>query len=433
MKVFVKTLKGTHFEIEVKPQDTVADVKKNIETVQGPDIYPSAQQMLIHQGKVLKDTTTVEENNVSDNSFLVIMLSKTKGSSSGASTTVSAPTSQPTSSSPANPSTPAPAAPAAPQAPATTLAPPPPSTPAPAAPTAPQAPATTLAPPPPVSVSPPTATAAAPPTATAAAPPTATAAPASTTVTELTEADVYGQAASNLVAGNKFEGTIQQILDMGGGSWDRDTVVRALRAAYNNPERAVEYLYSGIPEQAEVPPVARAPPSEQAVNPPAQSPQPVQPAAPPSGPNANPLDLFPQGLPAVGSNAGAGTLDFLRNSPQFQALRTMVQANPQILQPMLQELGKQNPLLMRLIQDHQAEFLHLINEPVEGAEGDLLGQLASSMPQAVTVTPEEREAIERLEAMGFDRAIVLEVFFACNKNEELAANYLLDHIHEFEE
>lgn len=35
--------------------------------------------------------------------------------------------------------------------------------------------------------------------------------------------------------------------------------------------------------------------------------------------------------------------------------------------------------------------------------------------------------------MGFDHDLVLEVFFACNKNEELAANYLLDHIHEFEE
>lgn len=55
---------------------------------------------------------------------------------------------------------------------------------------------------------------------------------------------MYGHAASNLVAGNNLEGAIQQILDMGGGTWDRDTVVRALRAAYNNPERAVEYLYS---------------------------------------------------------------------------------------------------------------------------------------------------------------------------------------------
>lgn len=56
--------------------------------------------------------------------------------------------------------------------------------------------------------------------------------------------NVYGQAASNLVAGNTLESTVQQIIDMGGGSWDRDTVVRALRAAFNNPERAVEYLYS---------------------------------------------------------------------------------------------------------------------------------------------------------------------------------------------
>ncbi|XVE98345.1 hypothetical protein REPUB_Repub03eG0098400 [Reevesia pubescens] len=58
------------------------------------------------------------------------------------------------------------------------------------------------------------------------------------------ESDVYGLAASNLVVGSNLEGTIQPILDMGGGTWDRDTVVRTLRAAYNNPERAVEYLYS---------------------------------------------------------------------------------------------------------------------------------------------------------------------------------------------
>ena len=36
---------------------------------------------------------------------------------------------------------------------------------------------------------------------------------------------------------------------------------------------------------------------------------------------------------------------------------------------MLQELGKQNPQIMQLIQENQAEFLRLINEPAEGAEG----------------------------------------------------------------
>lgn len=56
----------------------VVDVKKNIETVQGPDIYPAAQQMLIHQGKVLKDNTTLDENKVTENSFVVIMLTKVK-------------------------------------------------------------------------------------------------------------------------------------------------------------------------------------------------------------------------------------------------------------------------------------------------------------------------------------------------------------------
>uniref|UniRef100_A0A6N2N150 Ubiquitin receptor RAD23 n=3 Tax=Salix viminalis TaxID=40686 RepID=A0A6N2N150_SALVM len=388
MKIFVKTLKGSTFDIEVKPGDMIVDVKKNIETAQGASVYPAEKQMLIHQGKVLKDDTTLGENKVAENSFVVIMLSKTKSSSGeGSNASAAPPPKAPTTSAPMSTA-------------------PPSSTVTSASPTSVPSPAPTPAPAP---------------------------APVSSVISA-SESDVYGQAASNLVAGNNLEGAVQQILDMGGGSWDRDTVVRALRAAYNNPERAVEYLYTGIPEQAEAPPAARAPVSEQA---PATQPrqQPAQPTTVPAGgPNANPLDLFPQGLPNVGSGAAdAGTLDFLRNSQQFQALRAMVQANPQILQPMLQELGKQNPHLMRLIQEHQDDFLRLINEPVEGGEGNVLGQVAAAMPQAVTVTPEEREAIERLGAMGFDPALVLEVYFACNKNEELAANYLLDHINEFED
>ncbi|KAK4792594.1 hypothetical protein SAY86_023029 [Trapa natans] len=291
MKVSVKTLKGGRFEIEVKPEDTVADVKRNIENVQGADVYPASQQVLIHQGKVLSDGSTLEENKVAENSFIVVMLSKAKTPSGEGSTTSAASTTK---------------------APQTSVAP--------AA--APPAPA-----PLPASATP-----------VAAPSPVPAPSPAHVSSDVGSAADVYGQAASNLVAGSNLEETIQQILDMGGGTWDRDTVVRALRAAYNNPERAVEYLYSGIPEQAEVPPVARVPAPEQPANPPAQPGQPAQQAPiPSSGPNANPLDLFPQGIPNMGTGgagaaAGAGNLDFLRNSQQFQALRAMVQANPQILQ-----------------------------------------------------------------------------------------------------
>ncbi|KAI3976922.1 hypothetical protein MKX01_008780, partial [Papaver californicum] len=92
MKINVKTLKGSHFEIEVKPEDSVADVKAIIETTQGSNVYPAAQQMLIHQGKVLKDATTMLENKVCENNFLVIMLSK-KSASSGPSTTTASPAS----------------------------------------------------------------------------------------------------------------------------------------------------------------------------------------------------------------------------------------------------------------------------------------------------------------------------------------------------
>ncbi|MQL86757.1 hypothetical protein Taro_019290 [Colocasia esculenta] len=435
MKVFVKTLKGSHFEIEVRPEESVADVKKSIESSQGQNVYPADKQMLIHQGKILKDDTTLEDNGVTESSFLVIMLSKTKPSTGGPST--------------------------ASQTSTATASPTPVSAPTPA-PQPPQPTRETVAP----SSAAPTPVATSSPTPAAAVP---------------TQTDPYGEAASNLVAGSNLEEAIQRILDMGGGTWDRETVVRALRAAYNNPERAVEYLYSplyfpfglefknslmpssfisgyetqgkGIPEQAEAPPVARAPttapaapaaPAAPSAAPAGQAPQSAQPTVPSSGPNANPLDLFPQASHAFFlSTIFIGRPTFLFKSTSnrvfqawvlmlFQAFRAMVQANPQILQPLLQELGRQNPQLVRMIQEHQADFLRLINEPVEG-EGNLLGQLASAAQQAITVTPEEREAIERLEAMGFDRALVLEVFFACNKNEELAANYLLDHSHEFDD
>ena len=52
----------------------------------------------------------------------------------------------------------------------------------------------------------------------------------------------------------------------------------------------------GVPEQEEAPAVTAAAPAPASGQPadPVQAPQSAQPAIPSSGPNANPLDLFPQ-------------------------------------------------------------------------------------------------------------------------------------------
>ncbi|GAB2293130.1 UV excision repair protein RAD23 B [Dionaea muscipula] len=376
MILTVKTLKGSHFEIRVQPSDTVMAVKKNIEDMQGKDNYPCGQQLLIHNGKVLKDETTLLDNKVTENGFLVVMLSKNKSlGSTGTSASQSASTTAPAS----NPSV----------------------VPAPESHTHEPASKNTSG---------------------------------SNAISNISS-DTYGQAASNLVAGNSLEQTIQQIMDMGGGSWDRETVVRALRAAYNNPERAVDYLYSGIPPTAEVAEPAPQYPTSQAsrgLNSVIETG--TGPPGPVSGtPNSSPFNMFPQENLSDAAGDGLGPLEFLRNNEQFQALRSMVQTNPQILQPMLQELGKQNPHLLRIIQDHHAEFLQLLNEPLDGSEGDIYDQPDQDMPHAISVTQEEEEAIGRLEAMGFDKGLVIEAFLACDRNEQLAANYLLEHAEDNED
>ncbi|KAG6424412.1 hypothetical protein SASPL_114830 [Salvia splendens] len=377
MKLTVKTLKGSHFQISVHATDTVSiimAVKKCIEDVQGKDNYPCGQQLLIYNGKVLKDESTLADNKVSEDGFLVVMLSKSKSLSSSASTS-----SQPAST----------AAPASKIAAATSNPAPPASIPAPAA------------------------------EARASVPAPKSTGPASVAPLANDQSGSYDEAASSLVASDNLDQTIQQLIDMGGGSWDKETVRRALRAAYNNAERAVDYLYSGIPETAEVDVPLAQPLVDSMVGT-------GSPAL--GGPNSSPLNLFPQE-----TISGAGSLGFLRNNQQFQALRSLVQANPQILQPMLQELGKQNPSLLRLIQENHQEFLQLINEPVDGSEGDIFDQAEQDMPHAVSVTPAEQEAIERMEAMGFDRALVIEAFLACDRNEELALNYLLENAGDFED
>lgn len=337
----------------MNPTDKIEAVKKLIEQQKS---FPAAHQKLIYNGAILDDAKSLEEQNVKESGFCVLMV---KAPAAAAPTPAAV---APPVASPAKPAVAASPAPAAAQAPK------------PAAPAA------------------------------AAAP-----------------ESVANAEATLLTNAQQIESTVAQLCEMG---FPRDQVVAALRAAFNNPNRAVEYLMSGnIPHVAEAAPAARpAPPAAGGGN-----------AGVAAGAPVNLFDAAAQqrAQPGGGAGAGAGAggvgpFDFLRQNPQFNQLRFMVQQNPQLLQPILAQLGQANPDLLQMITHHQAEFTALLNEPVN--EADLPRDGAHRGPGTVTValTAAEKEAVDRLTGMGFPQQAALEAFLTCDKNEQLAANFLLE-------
>jgi UV excision repair protein RAD23 len=94
-----------------------------------------------------------------------------------------------------------------------------------------------------------------PASAAPSAAPAATSAPTmggfdatSTAVPDVVAASVVpGESSSSFVTGGALTGVVGQLVEMG---FPEDQVRLALRAAYNNPDRAVEYLMTGIPAHA---------------------------------------------------------------------------------------------------------------------------------------------------------------------------------------
>lgn len=378
MKVTFKDLKQQKFTLDVEPTDLVSAVKQKISEEKGWD--PKAQK-LIYSGKILKDEDTVETYKIEEKGFVVCMVNKPKP----APVPAPAPVPVPAASLGAPPETPA----------RSTAA-------TPAAPAAPSHFTST----------------------TAAAPATPSPAPAAQSTDSGSE--------NAMALGAERADVISNMEAMG---FERSQIEAALRAAFFNPDRAVEYLLNGIPESAR---------QSQAQAAPAQPPSAPAPAAgnpPAEAGSVNLFDLAAQrgggGRPGGAGNAGGaaaaaaaasasvggrdlGNLDFLRNNAQFQQLRQVVQQQPQMLEPILQQLGAGNPQLAQLIAQNPEQFLNLLGE-----DGDDDAPLPPGA-QAIAVTEEERDAIERLCRLGFDRDAAIQAYFACDKNEELAANFLFD-------
>ncbi|KAG0262175.1 UV excision repair protein RAD23 B [Actinomortierella ambigua] len=394
MKITLKTLKKEQFQVEVDENLKVLAIKEELEKQKG---FPVSSQKLIFSGKILQDDQVISDIKIQEKDFLVVMVTKPAASSASASSPK--PTAQ-TSSTPASAPAPAPA---------------PAPTPAPVAPVPAQA-------------------------SSPVVPPTTPAAPVmGLNPTPAPTVEPAGPLDDTLLTGSRFETAIQGMVEMG---FPREECMRAMRAAFNNADRAVEYLMTGIPAHlvAQSNPTPAPAPTSAPASAPASTPSTAPTAAATTGaapaaqgqqqqqqPQQTPQNLFTAAAQAAAQaergtqGAQAGSLDFLRDEPQFQQLRDLVQQNPALLQPLLAQLGQSNPQMLQLISQNQQAFLDLLHEGMEDG------------PTQVYVTEDEQEAIQRLEALGFDRQIVLEAYLACDRDEEMAANYLFEHGHDDEE
>ncbi|KAJ5501767.1 Ubiquitin supergroup [Penicillium expansum] len=367
MKLTFKDLKQEKFVIDVEPSETVREVKVKIAQEKGE--YEAERMKVIYSGKILQDDKTVESYNIQEKDFLVCLPSKQP--KAAASSTAS-------------------------QVPSTPAA---------------RAPVSTPAPPPA-----PHAAAAPPPSAVPATPSPAGAAPAPSS------GPAFGDP-SALTMGSAAEGAVVQMEAMGFARTDID---RAMRAAFYNPDRAIEYLLNGIPEVIQ----EQQQQQRQASEPAPTGATPAAPAAP-SGGDESHFNLFEAAAQAGGEGGGrsrgaagagaAGVWSSCAATPHFQQLRQLVQQQPHMLEPILQQVAAGNPQIASIIGQNSDQFLQLLGEELEDEEGAL-----PPGAQAISVTEEERDAIERLCRLGFPRDSVIQAYFACDKNEELAANFLFD-------
>ncbi|KAF1765342.1 hypothetical protein GCK72_005294 [Caenorhabditis remanei] len=192
------------------------------------------------------------------------------------------------------------------------------------------------------------------------------------------------------------EDTVSAITGMG---YDREQTIAALRAAFWNADRAVEFLLTGIPEDV--------------------------------------VDQEPllADAPAVENEEDANDdLNMLANMPQLGEIRNMIQQNPEMLAAVLQQLAAVNPRLVQTIQNNQQAFMDILNGSAPPAGGVEEGNAQARQPRrhVIHLSPEEAEAIARIKSIvsNAPEALVVEAYFACDKNEEAAINFIFSSLDE---
>ena len=116
---------------------------------------------------------------------------------------------------------------------------------------------------------------------------------------------------------------------------------------------------------------------------------------------------------------------------QASIMKILCMNNPQKITSLLNIFKERHPDLINLIKQHETEFKNLLVAPISQEDINTFKQFEQEIrrPQgpAIRLTKEESDAVKRLQSLGnFSQAEAVQAYLACDKNEEMAANFLFE-------
>jgi UV excision repair protein RAD23 len=134
----------------------------------------------------------------------------------------------------------------------------------------------------------------------------------------------------------------------------------------------------------------------------------------------------------LGNNSNNSNLPFeLKKNASI--MKIVCQRDPNKIISILNNMKDRDPTTLNLIKQHEEEFKRLLVSPISQEDITIFRNFQQELRARrtggvkINLTKEESEAVKRLQDLGnFSKSEVLQAFIACDKNEELTANYLFE-------
>jgi UV excision repair protein RAD23 len=223
-----------------------------------------------------------------------------------------------------------------------------------------------------------------------------------------------------------YSSEINQLKEMG---FTDEMSKLAIEASQGNVSQAIEYLYNGIPNTK------------------VTDQQLYEDFFDEDGEEEEPFELDPEML----NNLDLNNPETLKKIASI--VKVLIQEDQSQLSNLLLDIEDTNPDVIEFIRENENEFKALIEKPLTNEDiqlfesimpaghaqvEDVLDEGMENLMQHVTniigqqqgqdhnLNQADKDAIERLKALGFNEAEVYQAYMACDKNETLAANFLFD-------